>query len=403
MILNDNNASNNSNRMRLGSLTSAEVGIGKANESGYFLSVGGATKVDSLEVDNNITMNGDTITSTNSNGIEVFKNTTDASPVLQVKNAQGYIKIHSCNINAFNTSNDSQSLLSLNTAAAGGSVYCNNLGIGAIAGGATRLNVAGGGSENFGGNCVFNGTDNTFQNNILISSRGRIYQQPNANFSLNHIATIEQKFCIQSNRSADPTASDIFINLNDTNGITLNKPTVFNDTVNTIGKLTSEGDFDVDIGATGTPEFRVLGSSVNFFERFSITHTTAVGAVEQIFLRNPDTDGETITEIGTKNVLTVNTGGIDVIGDISYTGGIAPSSDKRLKEGIKEINSEKAVEMVKYIKPKTYKFIDKEKYGDRPCVGFVANDFLTDKMPSEWGIKCLQNGGMLLKKEEMDI
>ena len=385
MILNDNSASNNSNRMRLGSLTSAEVGIGKANESGYFLSVGGATKVDSLEVDNNITMNGDTITSTNSNGIEVFKNTTDASAVLQVKNAQGYIKMHSFNINAYNTSNDSQSLLLLNTATAGGAVYCNNLGIGAIAGGATRLNVAGGGSANFSGDCNFNGTNNTFNNNILINSRGRIYQQANANFSLNHIATIEQNFCIQSNRSADPTASDIFINLNDTNGITLNKPTVFNDTVNTIGKLTSEGDFDVDIGATGTPEFRVLGSSVNFFERFSITHTTAVGAVEQIFLRNPDTDGETITEIGTKNVLTVNTGGIDVIGDISYTGGIAPSSDKRLKEGIKEINSKKAVEMVKYIKPKTYKFIDKEKYGDRPCVGMVANDFLTDKMPSEWG------------------
>ena len=385
MILNDNSAVNNSNRLRLGSLTSAEVGIGKANESGYFLSVGGATKVDSLEVDNNVTMNGDTITSTNGNGIEVFKNTTDASAVLQVKNAQGYIKMHSFNINAYNTSNDSQSLLLLNTATAGGAVYCNNLGIGAIAGGATRLNVAGGGSANFSGNCNFNGTDNTFNNNILINSRGRIYQQANANFSLNHIATIEQNFCIQSNRSADPTASDIFINLNDTNGITLNKPTVFNDTVNTIGKLTSEGDFDVDIGATGTPEFRVLGSSVNFFERFSITHTTAVGAVEQIFLRNPDTDGETITEIGTKNVLTVNTSGIDVIGDISYTGGIAPSSDKRLKEGIKEINSKKAVEMVKYIKPKTYKFIDKEKYGDRPCVGMVANDFLTDKMPSEWG------------------
>ena len=385
MILNDNSAVNNSNRMRLGSLTSAEVGIGKANESGYFLSVGGATKVDSLEVDNNVTMNGDTITSTNGNGIEVFKNTTDASAVLQVKNAQGYIKMHSFNINAYNTSNDSQSLLLLNTATAGGAVYCNNLGIGAIAGGATRLNVAGGGSANFSGNCNFNGTDNTFNNNILINSRGRIYQQANANFSLNHIATIEQNFCIQSNRSADPTASDIFTNLNDTNGITLNKPTVFNDTVNTIGKLTSEGDFDVDIGATGTPEFRVLGSSVNFFERFSITHTAAVGAVEQIFLRNPDTDGETITEIGTKNVLTVNTGGIDVIGDISYTGGIAPSSDKRLKEGIEEINSKKAVEMVKYIKPKTYKFIDKEKYGDRPCVGMVANDFLTDKMPSEWG------------------
>ena len=385
MILNDNSASNNSNRMRLGSLTSAEVGIGKANESGYFLSVGGATKVDSLEVDNNITMNGDTITSTNNNGIEVFKNTTDASPVLQVKNAQGYIKMHSFNINAYNTPNDSQSLLLLNTATAGGAVYCNNLGIGAIAGGATRLNVAGARSANFGGNCVFNGTDNTFQNNILISSRGRIYQQANANFSLNHIATIEQNFCIQSNRSADPTSSDIFINLNDVAGITLNKPTVFNDTVNTIGKLTSEGDFDVDIGATGTPEFRVLGSSVNFFEKASITHTQLAGPIDQIFFRNPDTNGDTIIEIGTKNVLTVNDGGIDVIGDISYTGSIGPSSDQRLKKDIKEINCKKAVELVKYIVPKTYKFIDEEKYGDRSCCGFIANDMMDYKgFPKEW-------------------
>ena len=385
MILNDNSASNSSNRMRLGSLTSAEVGIGKANESGYFLSVGGTTKVDTLEVDNNITMGGDTITSTNGNGIEVFKNTTDASPVLQVKNAQGYIKIHSFNINAYNTSNDSQSLLLLNTATAGGAVYCNNLGIGAIAGGATRLNVAGGGSSNFSGDCSFNGSNNTFQNNILISSRGRIYQQANANFSLNHIATIEQNFCIQSNRSADPTPSDIFIQLNDVAGITLNKPTVFNDTVNTIGKFTSEGDFDVDIGATGTPEFRVLGSSVNFFEKASITHTQLAGPIDQIFLRNPDTNGDTIIEIGTKNVLTVNDGGIDVIGDISYTGSIGPSSDQRLKEDIRDLEIEKAVELVKNIKPKTYKFVDKEKYGDRSCCGFIANEMMEYKgFPEEW-------------------
>ena len=128
-----NPASNNSNRMRLGSLTSAEVGIGKANESGYFLSVGGATKVDSLEVVNNATMNGNRITPTNANGIEVFKNATDASNVFQVKNAQGCIRMHSFNINAYNTSNDSPSLLLLNTVSNGG-VYLNNLGIGVIAG-----------------------------------------------------------------------------------------------------------------------------------------------------------------------------------------------------------------------------------------------------------------------------
>ena len=93
------------------------------------------------------------------------------------------------------------------------------------------------------------------------------------------------------------------MNLNNTDGIILNKPSVFNDTITLIGKLTSEGDFKVDTGATGTLEFRVLDDSVNFFERFSITHTEIIGIVHQIFLRNPDTDGQTIIEIDTKMFL----------------------------------------------------------------------------------------------------
>ena len=192
MILNDNSASNNSNGMRLGSLTSAEVGIGKANESGYFLSVGGATKVDSLEVNINITMNGDTITSTNSNGITVFKNTTDTSGVLDVKNAQGHIRMHSFNINAYNTSNNSPSLLLLNTVSNGG-VYCLNLGIGVIAG-ANRLSV-GGGNSNFGGTTSFQGAS-TFNNGILVSGGGRIYQQGNANNSQKYYIINRTKFFI---------------------------------------------------------------------------------------------------------------------------------------------------------------------------------------------------------------
>ena len=54
----------------------------------------------------------------------------------------------------------------------------------------------------------------------------------------------------------------------------------------------------------------------------------------------------------------------------------------------------KAFELVRYIVPKTYKFIDNEKYGDRSHCGFIANDFLTDKMPSEWS--------NLVRKEGMD-
>ena len=376
MILNDNSAVNNSNRMRIGSLTSAEVGIGKANESGYFLSVGGATKVDSLEVDNNITMNGNRITSTNNNGIEIYKDTTDASNVLEVKNAQGYIRMHSFNINAYNTSNNSPSLLLLNTVANAG-VYCLNLGIGVIAG-SNRLSV-GGGNSNFGGTASFQAAS-TFNNSILVSGGGRIYQQANANNSLNIISLTEQNFSLQSNRNTDPTQSDIYINLNTSNGITMNNATVFNDTVNTIGKFTSEGDFDVDIGATGTPEFRVLGSSVNFFERFSITHTEIIGSVHQIFLRNPDTDGQTIIEIGTKNVFEVNTNGIDIIGDVNYSGNLTDTSDKRLKDNIKEIDQKKAIDIVKYIKPKSYIKKDTK----QKCIGFIANDFKTDKMPDEW-------------------
>ena len=119
----------------------------------------------------------------------------------------------------------------------------------------------------------------------------------------------------------------------------------------------------------------MLGNSVNFLEKLNFTHTQLAGPVEQILFRNPDTNRKTLTEIGTKNVLTANTDGIDVIGDISYTGSIGPSSDKRLKQDTKEINSKKAFELVRYIVPKTYKFIDNEKYGDRSHCGFIANDF----------------------------
>ena len=135
MVLNDSSASNISSRMRLGSLTCAEVGI-----NGLLLSVGGPTKVDSLEVDNNILFDADTIKSTNFSGVETIQNTTDVCNVFQVKSAQGCIRMRSFNILAYNTSADSPNLPFLNRVFTGG-VYCLNLGIGAIAG-ANRLNVA---------------------------------------------------------------------------------------------------------------------------------------------------------------------------------------------------------------------------------------------------------------------
>ena len=123
----------------------------------------------------------------NTSGLTIYKNTTDASNVFTVKNAQGYIKFNSFNINAYNTSNDSSSLLLLNTANGNG-VYCLSLGIGAIQG-ANKLNVSGG-NANFGGTSSFQNTS-TFNGDIYVNNSGRIFQRADANNSLNVISTEE--------------------------------------------------------------------------------------------------------------------------------------------------------------------------------------------------------------------
>ena len=127
-----------------------------------------------------------------SNGFTLYKDTTDASNALTVKNAQGYIRFNSFNINAYSTSNDSSSLLLLNTANCNG-VDCLSLGIGAIQG-ANKLNVSGGNSI-FGGTASFQNTS-TFNSDITVNNSGRIFQRADANSSINVISTNEIIFFI---------------------------------------------------------------------------------------------------------------------------------------------------------------------------------------------------------------
>ena len=61
-------------------------------------------------------------------------------------------------------------------------------------------------------------------------------------------------------------------------------------------------------------------------------------------------------------------------------GASTETSDKRLKENVKEIDTKKCIELVKYIKPKTYNYIGQS----QKCVGYIADDFKTKKMPEEW-------------------
>ena len=405
----------------IGTEGTARVGVGTTPDANYFLNVGGTSNFNTARITNGLELENETANINNSNGLTLYKDTTDASNVLTVKNAQGYIKFNSFNINAYNTSNDSSSLLLLNTANGNG-VYCLSLGIGAIQG-ANKLNVSGGNS-NFGGTSSFQNTS-TFNADINVNNSGRIFQRADANSSLNVISTNEINFSLQSNRADDPTTGSIALQLNDTNGITINRAVVNNLTFNSIGNIVGEadivgqndiiswgklklqnageirevldtqykmyvrngdglGEMNIMIGTeVSTPEIQLTDGKVNLLGNLEITHTDVSGS-QRVLINNPDTDG--LIRLSNNNLsrLDATNSGVDVYGDLSYTGSLIPSSDKRLKKDIKEVNSKKAVELVKYIKPKTYHFIDDRQQG-KSCVGFIANDFMEEKkMPDEW-------------------
>ena len=201
-------------------------------------STGGTTLFKPTYFKDTVNYENDTSNISNNSGLTVYKNSTDASNVFTVKNAQGYIKFNSFNINAYNTSNDSSSLLLLNTANGNG-VYCLSLGIGVIQG-TNKLNVSGGNS-NFGGTSSFQNIS-TFNSDIYVNNSGRIFQRADANNSLNVISTNEINFSLQSNRTTDPTTGTIALQLNDTNGITINRAVVNNLTFNSIGNIVGEAD-----------------------------------------------------------------------------------------------------------------------------------------------------------------
>ena len=61
-------------------------------------------------------------------------------------------------------------------------------------------------------------------------------------------------------------------------------------------------------------------------------------------------------------------------------GTASETSDARLKEDIKEINSKTCYDIAKYIKPKDFDFIGKEEKE----IGFIAQDIPNSKMPKHW-------------------
>ena len=384
-------------------------------------------KVDgNLDLSSDLNFYGENYSISNNSGLTFYKDTTDASNVMTVKNAQGYLKFHSFNINAYNTSNDSSSLLLLNTANGNG-VYCLSLGIGVIQG-SNKLNVSGGNS-NFGGTASFQNTS-PFNGDIYVNNSGRIFQRADANNSLNVISTEEINFSLQSNRTTDPTTATIALQLNDTNGITLNRAVTNNLTFNSIGNIVGEsdviswgrfmfqnsselkevldtqyklyirnedtaGEMNLTIGLeSSTPEIQLTDGKVTLLGNLEITHVDVSGS-QRVLINNPDTDGFRFIRLSNNNLsrLDATNTGVDVYGFLTTTnnadiGGnltcvaLTETSDAKLKENIKEVNTKECYKAVKYIKPKTYNFINDE--SKKSNIGFIADDIKDAKMPPEW-------------------
>ena len=201
----------------------------------------------------------------------------------------------------------------------------------------------------------------------LLNTNARIFQRADAFNSLNVITTGQMNFSLQSDRTTDPTTGTLSLQLDDTNGITLNRPVVNNQTFNSIGNIVGEadivswgrfmfqnsselkevldtqyklfvrngdalGDINLTVGLeASTLEMKTTNTNVNLLGHLDITHST-VSTSERVKMDNPDSDGIVFTSIAGANILEVSNSGIYV------NGSVGSSSDSRLKENIKETN-----------------------------------------------------------------
>ena len=153
------------------------------------------------------------------------------------------------------------------------------------------------------------------------------------------------------------------------------------------------GDINLTVGLeSSTPEIQLTDGKVNLLGNLEITHIDDAGR-QKVTINNPDNDGWIRLSNSGLSRLDATTTGVDVYGILTTTGNadingnvtcvaLTETSDSKLKENIKEVNKKECYKTVKYIKPKTYNFINDE--NKKSHIGFVADDTKDAKMPSEW-------------------
>ena len=383
-------------------------------------------------------------------GFDMFRNSGDANYNLRIRDTQGVFEFRNRNFRCMNPSNPANGTEMILHDTGGdyrlriGSTTTATVGIGRQYNFSYHLTV--GGISNFNETRVEN--DATFLGQQLLSTDGRIFQRGDVNNSLNIISTEEINFSLQPRR-IDPITSTIALQLNDTSGITINRAVTNNQTFNSIGNIVGEsdvicwgrfmfqnsselkevldtqyklyirngdtaGEMNLTIGLeSSTPEIQLTDGKVNLLGNLEITHVDVSGQ-QRVLINNPDTDGFIRLSNNNLSRLDATNTGVDVYGFFTTTnnadiGGtltctaLIETSDFKLKENIKEVNTKDCYSVVKYIKPKTFNFVKDE--DKKSNLGFIADDVKNAKLPPEWDNVIFYNddGMKLLAYNKMTV
>ena len=387
--------------VQIGTASTARVGIGAVPNSSYFLTVAGTSNFDVIRSATRLDLIGDMYVK--GTGSDIVRPSATTDYTLRVRDNVGTFEFRNNKFGRTNgqmvLQNDGDCELFVGTEGTA------RVGMGTAPNASYFLNV--GGTSNFNEARIANNLEVIGEQ--LLNTNARMFQRADAFNSLNVITTSQMNFSLQSDRTTDPTTGTICLQLDDSNGITLNRAVVNNQTFNSIGNIVGEadviswgrfmfqnssefkevldtqyklfvrngdalGDINITVGLeASTPEIKITNGNVNLLGNLDITHSDVSGS-QRVKMDNPDTDGIVFTSIAGANILEVSNTGIYV------NGSVGSSSDSKLKENIKEINNKECMKILKYIKPKTFNFKGKE----QSELGFIADDWLKADMPKEW-------------------
>ena len=148
----------------------------------------------------------------------------------------------------------------------------------------------------------------TVVGNYWIDTNGKIFQRADASNSLNVVSTGQNNFSLQPDRAIDPTTGTIALQVGDTNGVTINRPVVNNQTFNSICSTTAEANLNV------------WGELL--FQNSSGIKETLNGSDYDLDIRNGDTDRSIsmiVGTIGSTPEISVSEASVNLLGHLDIT------------------------------------------------------------------------------------